>query len=102
MSEPPEVVFNTATDPARSGWLPEPLRQGQRPDIAAETLSARWDGGSGAATWMAHLQIGAIDAGGAQVRFDLAVEPPGPRLDELADASLESLAREVADNLNAG
>ena len=27
MSAPPEVVFNTATDPARaSAWLPEPLR----------------------------------------------------------------------------
>ncbi|MBB4960439.1 SRPBCC family protein [Micromonospora polyrhachis] len=102
MSAPPEVVFNTATDPARAGWLPEPLRQGQRPQLTTETLCARWDSESGEVTWMAQLQVRPIDAGGAQVRLDLAVDPPEPRLDELASESLDGLARQVADNLTAG
>ena len=102
MSVPPEVVFNTATDPARAGWLPEPLRQGQRPELTVETLCARWDTGAGATTWMAQLQVRAIDAGGARVRLELAVDPPEPHLDELADKSLDSLARAVTDNLTAG
>ena len=101
MSAPPEVVFNTAIDPDRAAaWLPEPLRQdgNRRPEvISAEQLQARWCSDS-APDWSAELQVEAADAGGARVRLDLA----GGDVDGLADQTLASLAREVADNLTAG
>jgi hypothetical protein len=101
MSAPPEVVFNTATDPNRvSAWLPAPLRRDgvPGPDLAAADLAARWR----APNWSARLQVSAIDAGGATVRLELEADPPDQRLPEIADESLASLAREVADNLTAG
>ncbi|MFD1321918.1 hypothetical protein [Micromonospora sonneratiae] len=104
MSAPPEVVFNTATDPARSSWLPEPLRRkanGRSPSLAEEALWARWDCGEESG-WMAQLQVRPIEAGGARVRLELVADPPEDRLDDLANDSLASLARAVVDNLNAG
>ncbi|GAA4573633.1 hypothetical protein GCM10023176_39020 [Micromonospora coerulea] len=101
MSAPPEVVFNTATDPARAAsWLPEPLRRdgGSRPEVAsADELRARWASDS-APGWSAEIQVEPADAGGARVRLDLA----GGETDGLADETLNNLAREVADNLTAG
>lgn len=101
MSAPPEVVFNTAIDPDRAAaWLPEPLRQdgNRRPEvISAEQMHARW-GSDSAPDWSAELQVEPADAGGARVRLDLA----GGDVDGLADQTLASLAREVADNLTAG
>ena len=44
------------------------------------------------------MLVDAADAGGARVRRDLA----GGDVDGLADQTLASLAREVADNLTAG
>ena len=101
MSAPPEVVFNTATDPVRAAsWLPEPLRQdgAARPEVAhADELRARWASNS-APGWSAEIQVRPADAGGARVRLDLA----GGDGDGLADETLANLAREVADNLTAG
>ncbi|MGC1210625.1 MAG: hypothetical protein WA890_05040 [Micromonospora sp.] len=101
MSAPPEVVFNTATDPDRAAaWLPEPLRQdgNRRPEVvSAEEMRARWCSDS-APEWSAEIQVEPADAGGARVRLDLA----GGDVDGLADQTLASLAREVADNLTAG
>jgi hypothetical protein len=104
MSAPPEVVFNTAIDPARlSAWLPTPLRQeGDRgPEVTADALQARWTTGARPG-WSAQLQVQPIAAGGARVRLELEAEPAHRRLTEIADESLASLAREVADNLTAG
>lgn len=101
MSAPPEVVFNTAIDPHRAAaWLPEPLRQdgNRRPEVVSiEQMHARWCSDS-APDWSAELQVEPADAGGARVRLDLA----GGDVDGLADQTLASLAREVADNLTAG
>jgi uncharacterized protein YndB with AHSA1/START domain len=104
MSAPPEVVFNTATDPDRvSAWLPAPLRRdgAPRPEVTAADLRARWRT-AGTPNWSARLQVSAVDAGGATVRLELEADPPDQRLPEIADESLASLAREVADNLTAG
>ncbi len=101
MSAPPEVVFNTVIDPDRAAaWLPEPLRQdgGRRPELVSETgMCARWCSDS-APGWSAEIRVEAADAGGAQVRLDLA----GADADGLAEKTLANLAREVADNLTAG
>jgi hypothetical protein len=104
MSAPPEVVFNTATDPDRaSAWLPEPLRTdgGRRPEVvSAGEMHARWSSDS-APDWSAEIRVEPADAGGARVRLDLAAA--GERdADGLADETLANLAREVADNLTAG
>lgn len=104
MSAPPEVVFNTATDPSRvSAWLPAPLRRAgvPGPEVGAGDLRARWHT-AGIPNWSARLQVSAVDAGGATVRLELEADPPDQRLPEIADESLASLARAVADNLTAG
>ncbi|MDM4720455.1 hypothetical protein QTQ03_13040 [Micromonospora sp. WMMA1363] len=98
VSAPPEVVFNTATDPNRaSAWLPEPLRVDGAPaeHVSAEELAARW---RAAGEWAAELRVDPADAGGARIRLDLT----GGGADHLVDTALDSLAREVADNLQAG
>jgi uncharacterized protein YndB with AHSA1/START domain len=102
MSAPPEVVFNTATDPARaSAWLPPALRVdgAPTPDIEGEELRARWRGPSEAT---AEIRVDPEDSGGAVVRLDLADPQDGRDADRLATEALDSLAREVADNLQAG
>ncbi|MEW2383438.1 hypothetical protein AB0873_15295 [Micromonospora sp. NPDC047707] len=99
MSAPPEVVFNTATDPDRaSAWLPEPLRGDGTPaeHVSEEELTARW---RAAGEWTAELRVDPADAGGARTRLDVTGDDTA---DRLADEALESLAREVADNLQAG
>lgn len=103
MSAPPEVVFNTATDPVRlAGWLPIPLRvDGNRPAVETNALHARWRTGS-AERWSAALEVHPVPAGGAIVRFELEAELPEDRLAEIADESLANLARHVADNLTTG
>jgi hypothetical protein len=104
MSAPPEVVFNTATDPNRaSAWLPEPLRGDGSPaaEINGEDLRARWGDGSDT-DWSAELRVEPADSGGARIQLDLAGGSGGPDPDQLADEALSNLAREVADNLQAG
>ncbi|MGS2616949.1 hypothetical protein ACVCAH_20860 [Micromonospora sp. LZ34] len=99
VSAPPEVVFSTATDPARAAaWLPEPLRADGTPaeHASAEELSARW---RAPGDWSAELRVDPADAGGARVHLDLT---GGADADRLAGEALDSLAREVADNLQAG
>ena len=101
MSAPPEVVFNTATDPDRaSAWLPEPLRGDGSPAAAISAERAAGPVGSDAADWSAEIQVEPADAGGARVRLDLAGGSDGRPA--LADETLANLAREVADNLTAG
>ncbi|MCX5067201.1 hypothetical protein OOJ91_15260 [Micromonospora lupini] len=100
MSAPPEVVFNTATDPARaSAWLPAPLRGDGSPpaEISGEELRARW----GDADWAAEIRVDPADSGGARIQLDLT-DGSGSDPDQLADEALANLAREVADNLQAG
>ncbi|GAB4106119.1 hypothetical protein AB0C42_29810 [Micromonospora taraxaci] len=102
MSAPPEVVFNTATDPDRaSAWLPEPLRGDGSPaaEIDGEELRARWGDGD---DWSAEIRVEPADAGGARIQLDLADGSGEPGPDQLADEALTNLAREVADNLQAG
>ncbi|MBM0231806.1 hypothetical protein JNW91_08010 [Micromonospora sp. STR1_7] len=102
MSAPPEVVFNTATDPARaSAWLPEALRGDGSPptEINGEELRARW---SGDADWSAEIRVDPADSGGARIQLDLADGAGGPEPDQLVDEALTNLIREVADNLQAG
>ncbi|MEU5946371.1 hypothetical protein ABZ793_12505 [Micromonospora sp. NPDC047465] len=99
MSAPPEVVFNTATDPDRaSAWLPDALRGDGSPaeEISVEELRARW---SAAGDWRAEIRVDPAQAGGARTRLDLT---GGPDADRMAEEALDSLAREVADNLQAG
>ncbi|MEV1286468.1 hypothetical protein [Micromonospora sp. NPDC049679] len=103
VSAPPEVVFNTATDPDRtSAWLPEQVRgttTTARPAATADDLRARWGAETG---WPVALQVHPGEAGGAMVRLELAGDVPHDELAELAKASLVNLAREVADNLTPG
>jgi len=99
MSAPPEVVFSTATDPDRAAaWLPEALRADGSPaeQVAAQELRARW---SAAEQWSAEIRVEPAQAGGARARLDLT---GGPDAERLANEALDSLAREVADNLQAG
>ncbi|WBB54758.1 hypothetical protein [Verrucosispora sp. WMMD573] len=100
VSAPPEVVFNTATDPDRiSSWLPEPLLANEpaREGDAGQLL-ARWTARS--ADWSAELRVEPVDAGGSRLRLELG--GGGEDVSRLADEALDSLAREVADNLQAG
>ena len=103
MDAPPEVVFNTATDPARAAWLPAPLRRDsvRTPNLASAELHAQWSTGS-APAWSARLQVRAVDSGGATARLDLEADTAEHRLSEIADESLANLAREVDDNLTPG
>ncbi|WP_433387174.1 hypothetical protein [Micromonospora sp. KLBMP9576] len=99
MSAPPEVVFSIATDPDRAtAWLPEPLRAdgSAAGEASAEELRARW---SAADAWSAEIRVEPAQAGGARTRLDLT---GGPDAERLADEALDNLAREVADNLQAG
>ncbi|GIJ38658.1 SRPBCC family protein [Micromonospora andamanensis] len=100
VSAPPEVVFNTATDPDRiSSWLPEQLLSGDpAPEGDAGELRARWT--ARRTDWSADLTVEPVDAGGSRLRLELA--GGGEDVDRLADEVLDSLAREVADNLQAG
>ncbi|MFI6264635.1 hypothetical protein [Micromonospora sp. NPDC051006] len=104
MSAPPEVVFNTATDPDRAAaWLPPALRTdgAPTPEIAGEELRATWSAPA-PSDLTAEIRVDPEDSGGARIRFDLAGANGGGDHDRLAAEALDSLAREVADNLQAG
>jgi uncharacterized protein YndB with AHSA1/START domain len=123
-SAPPEVVFNTVTDPHRVGrWLPEAVRAEAAADgryrvswppgtaatdyrlaVQPDRLRVEWrpehDG------WAGALQVLPVPAGGAsvQLRMDLAgteAETIDP-VRRLLDDALANLGREVADNLTPG
>ncbi|MER5453164.1 SRPBCC domain-containing protein [Micromonospora sp. NPDC002389] len=100
VSAPPEVVFNTATDPERvAAWLPGPLLTGDSSDQGdGDRMRARWAGHG--TDWWAELRVEPVDAGGARVRLDIS--GGGAETDRLADEALTKLAREVDDNLQAG
>jgi hypothetical protein len=93
ISAPPEVVADTATDPARrGGWLPAHLQV--EPVQATEgALQVRLSTDQGPA---GVLSVRPGDSGGSSV--DLRVDDP----DSSADEILVSLDRTVADNFNAG
>jgi hypothetical protein len=98
MSAPPEVVFNTATNPDRiDGWLPEPLRAQGRPR-QLDGMGARWE----SAGWSAVLTSEPAEPGGARVRLDLGGSLPEEQLTRLAGECLAHLAEYVDDNLTAG
>jgi uncharacterized protein YndB with AHSA1/START domain len=100
MSAPPEVVFNTATDPDRMGaWLPEPLLAANDRTDGDQPLEARWAAPDG---WAAVLWVDEVPAGGALARLHLEADTPADRLTGIAEEALTCLAREVADNLTAG
>lgn len=118
---PPEVVYNTLTDPDRANrWLPfevraERLDRGLRlalpgtgqvfdVDTDAGTLALRWrspdDDGLAA---RAHVDDG--PAGGSEVHVSLSV--PASVADEarvrsVLSATMRHLSRDVGDNLTAG
>jgi hypothetical protein len=115
ISAPPEVVFDTAIDPARAGgWLPDPLRTVARPasfelagdpgDPDPRVMRAEWHAyGTGlAGEWTAVLRVRAEPAGGAAVRLDLDGDALGNAETQLAERSLAALEQEVADKLSAG
>jgi hypothetical protein len=98
MSAPPEVVFNTATNPDRvDGWLPEPLRAEGQPR-RLDGMGARWE----RAGWSAVLTTEQAEPGGARVRLDLGGGLPEEQLARLAGECLARLAEYVDDNLTAG
>ncbi|MEQ4301447.1 hypothetical protein ABNF97_08660 [Plantactinospora sp. B6F1] len=104
ISAPPEVVFNTATDPDRvAAWLPAPLRENGAPDpeLSVAGLWARWHSAD-PPDWSVRLRVSPVAAGGATVQLELEADPSQRRLAELADEMLVSLAREVDDNLTPG
>jgi len=103
MSAPPEVVFNTATDPDRlAAWLPAPLRlNGNHPAVETGDLHARWSSPESEG-WSAEFAVRQIGAGAAVARLELAADVPDHLLHEIADQALANLARYVADNLTAG
>lgn len=106
ISAPPEVVYNTATDPHRADWLPAALRHdGARTDGSGEELSAEWRSDA-TPDWSARLRVEAADAGGTRVRLDVTAdaeqENGDQELADVADGSLDELSRLVADNLTAG
>lgn len=99
MSAPPEVAFNTATDPDRlSGWLPAPLCADHNHAEISDSMRGRWR----ADAWSAVVTVRPADPGGAVVALDLDGDLPEPRLAQLAHDSLDQLAEYVADNLTAG
>jgi hypothetical protein len=115
ISAPPEVVFDTATDPARSAaWLPDPLRTvpgaaefaatGGLDDPDPVAMRAEWhaEGDGSAGEWTAVLHVRRLPAGGAAVRLDLDGAGSRPARARMAQESLAALARAVADNLSAG
>jgi hypothetical protein len=93
MSAPPEVVADTATDPARrGGWLPAHLRVDPvQPSEGGYRIRLSTDGG---VAGVLHVRPG--DSGGSSV--DLEVDDP----DSVPEELLGDLDRAVADNLNAG
>ncbi|SDX91158.1 hypothetical protein SAMN05444365_10139 [Micromonospora pattaloongensis] len=100
VSAPPEVAFDTATDPdLRPAWLPEQLR-GVRPSRDADDLTVRWDAGSSG--WSLALRVHTIEAGGATVRLELTGDAPRDQLSALAEETVANLTRMVGDRLTAG
>lgn len=109
MSAPPEVVFNTATDPDRlSAWLPAPLLRSDakpRMDCAVGgegALQAHWGGETDPSGWSAKLEVRPLDPGGATALLELVADQSDQPLAELADESLANLAEEVAENFTVG
>ncbi|WP_239091061.1 hypothetical protein [Asanoa iriomotensis] len=98
MSAEPEVVYNTATDPARSpGWLPERLHRVRA--AMAPGLAATWRDG----VWLASLVVEDEPAGGAVAVLEVSAAGVGDsQLGAVAERALFELDREVADNLTPG
>ena len=71
------------------------------PPPRSAARSCGLDGGD-ADDWSAEIRVEPADSGGARIQLDLADPSGGPGPDQLADEALTNLAREVADNLQAG
>jgi hypothetical protein len=102
-SAPPEVVYNTVSDPdRRSGWLPPGLPPPDRAD--SDRMRLEWSPGKTAGRG-GYLQVRSIPSGGAAVVWsmdDALADRTRTGLPRALDDALANLAREVADNLNAG
>ncbi|MEV4622854.1 hypothetical protein AB0J74_29600 [Asanoa sp. NPDC049573] len=99
MSAEPEVVFNTATDPARVGWLPAPLHR--RPATTEPDLFATWRDEAGA--WWADLRVDDVPTGGALAVLEMAADGLDDRgLAPVVEQSLFDLDREVDDSVSPG
>ncbi|GIF75788.1 hypothetical protein [Asanoa siamensis] len=100
MSAEPEVVYNTATDPARaSAWLPEALHR-TAPRMAPG-LSASWHQVGG--VWQADLVVQDEPAGGAVAVLTLAADGlEEPALAEIAERALTDLDREAEEAFTGG
>jgi len=102
VSAPPEVAFNTATDPDRlPAWLPSQLGMAVPDQVELPTFRASWTARHDRA-WTAQLQVYAGDAGGAMIHLEVEADLPHEQLARIAAESLTSLVRTVADNLTAG
>jgi hypothetical protein len=96
MSAPPEVVFNTATDPdRRHTWLPADVRV-EPAEVGEETFEARLTSQGDGPAGMLRVDPGA--AGGSSVRLRVDDGPASASAQEM----LDSLEREVSDNFNSG
>jgi hypothetical protein len=94
ISAPPEVVFDTATDPDRHGaWVPSDLWVDRSdPDRLEVRLTAASGGQAGT------LRVRPGDSGGSSVELRFEDGSAGGSPDDI----LRALDREVADNFNAG
>ncbi|SNT64871.1 hypothetical protein SAMN05421812_118127 [Asanoa hainanensis] len=97
MSAEPEVVFNVATDPARVGWLPEPLHH--RPVATAPGLVAAWLGDA----WRADLVVQDIPAGGALAVLEMSADGlDDDALAAVVEHALTELDGEVEESFTGG
>jgi hypothetical protein len=92
----PEIVLNTATDPARAkAWLTDVLdldTDEVRFDTQPPRLHVSWQGGSG------ELRVDAAGAGASTVHLRLSCDAA----DELAARALDALADQVDENFTPG
>lgn len=101
MSAPPEVVYNTATDPDRSAaWLPESWRAAGS-HAGDEEFEVRLSADAGADR-VGLLQVRAGAAGGSSVELTLDAQAGADGRTTGPEQLLDSLEREVVDNFNYG
>ncbi|GIF66990.1 hypothetical protein Ais01nite_50250 [Asanoa ishikariensis] len=99
ISSEPEVVFNVATDPARVGWLPEPLHH--RPAATAPGLFATWRDDAGG--WRADLVVEDIPSGGALAVLEMSADGlDDAALTAVVEHALTELDGEVEENFTGG
>ena len=117
-SAPPEVVFNTLTDPDRAAsWLPSGMslqrQDGDRLVLRADDRA--WQLRLSTDDEHMHIDGRAVDSSGLEGSLHVSQGPAGgstmrvevgtadaTRLEALVDDAIERLSRDVGDNFNAG